>query len=173
MADLVTHLCTVLLPGALVPYRAVGLVALGTVVPDAFGRVVPMALELGQGAGLPIPDPFVWSFGLFHSPVGATLLCGAFALSFVREHRHEAFAALTLGAQIHLFIDVLQFHHGRGYPLLAPFSWETYELGVIGSEATVDLALPLLGATAVAWLLRTAIRWRAARRPSSEHPHRS
>lgn len=167
MADLVTHLCSVLLPAAFVRHRAIGLVAIGSVMPDAFGRVVPMALELGQGVGLPIPDPVVASFGALHAPVGLVVLSGLLAQAFAAGERTTAFRALILGALAHLLLDVLQFHHGRGYPLLAPFSWETYELGVIGSEATVDVALPLLAITALAWTVRTRLRWRGPAPPES------
>ena len=170
MADLVTHLCSVLIPGTLVPHRAVGLVAVGSVLPDALGRVVPMALEVTQGLGAPVPDPLIWAFGAFHSPAGLLLTSGLFAQSFLRGQRIEAFTALTLGCAAHLLVDVLQFHHGRGYPLLAPFSWETWELGLIGSEATVDLALPLLGVTAVLWAIRGALWWSRRQQPEVEKP---
>ncbi len=169
MADLVTHVCSVMLPGAFVPHRAVGTVAIGVALPDVFGRVVPLGLELAQTRGLGIPDPLVWAFGAFHTPAGLLLTNAVLSQSFVRGQRTEAFVALTIGGTLHLLVDVLQFHHGRGYPLLAPFSWETFELGLIGSEATVDLALPLLGLTAFVWAIRGAIAWsRKPPEPPSE-----
>jgi len=167
VADLVTHLCSVLLPGALIPHRAVGLAAIGVVLPDALGRALPMTLELGQHVGVTIPDPLVWAFGAFHSPAGLLLTCAALSQSFVRGQRNEAFVALTGGATLHMVVDVLQYHHGRGYALLAPFSWQTFELGLIGSEATVPLALPLLGATALAWAVRGLLAWRRRRKDAA------
>ncbi|MEN0064276.1 MAG: hypothetical protein AAGA48_19150 [Myxococcota bacterium] len=168
MADLVTHVCAVLLPGVLVRSRALGLVAVGTVLPDALGRAVPMALEIAQDNGVGIPDPVIWSFGAFHSPAGLLLASASLSQSFVKGQRTEAFIALTIGAAVHVLIDLLQYHHGRGYPLLAPFSWETYEIGVIGSEVTVDLALPLLAVTAALWAIRLGIRfWRQRNRSES------
>jgi len=164
VADLVTHLCTVLLPGALIPHRATGLAAIGVVLPDALGRVVPMALELAQQAGTGIPDEFVWAFGAFHSPVGILLANATLSQSFQRGLRNEAFVALTLGGALHLLLDVTQFHHGHGYPLLAPVSWQTFELGILSSEATVALALPLLGVTALAWAVRGYLSSRRRRR---------
>lgn len=165
MADLVTHLSTVLLPGSLVSHRAVAGVAIGVVLPDALGRVVPMALELAQSAGVGIPDPLVWSFGALHAPAGILLTNATLAQAFVRDQRLEAFLALTLGGALHVLVDLLQFHYGRGYPLLAPFSWQEYEIGIIGSELTVDFALPLLGLTLLFWGIRGAIAW--SRRPAT------
>lgn len=154
MADLVTHVCTALLPAALVRVRGAGLVVVGTVLPDVFGRVVPLALEQGQRIGLPIPVEAVVPWGILHTPTGGVVLAATLATAFVPQDRGRAFVALTLGIALHLALDVLQFHHGQGYTLLVPWSWATFELGWIGSEATVPWALPLLGATAVAWIPR-------------------
>ncbi|MEO0602822.1 MAG: hypothetical protein AAF211_15370 [Myxococcota bacterium] len=171
MADLVTHLCSVLLPGAIVPHRALGAAAIGVVLPDALGQAPPIALGLLQEAtGLSIPEPLLWSFGAFHAPVGILLTTAMLSQSFVRGQRTEAFVAMTAGAAMHLLVDLLQFHHGRGYALLAPFSWETFELGLIGSESTVDLALPILGVTAAAWVVRGGLWWLRRRRPEQGAP---
>ncbi|HHO51110.1 MAG TPA: hypothetical protein ENK18_09635 [Deltaproteobacteria bacterium] len=159
MADLVTHLCSALLPGAFLRSAWVPLIGVGTVLPDALGRAVPLALERIQLAGAPLPDEVIWSWGALHGPSGMLLVGPLIALAFVRGQRGPALQALWLGVVLHLSLDVLQFHHGQGYPLLAPLSWATFELGWIGSEATVPLALPLLGITAAAWLPRGLQRW--------------
>lgn len=152
MADLVSHLCVALLPGAASRSPRVALVGVGTVVPDLFGRAVPLALEQVQAAGAPIPDPALWLWGALHEPAGYTLVAGLCALAVVRRDRRAAFGALWLGCALHTALDLTQFHHGHGYLVLAPLSSATFELGWIGSEATVDAAPWLALATAIAWL---------------------
>ena len=143
-----------LLPGAFVRGALrplVGAVTLGSVLPDVLGRVVPLALEQAQLRGLPVPVLLVLPWNALHSPAGSLAAAGVVAFLFVPEHRSRVFAAVALGIGLHLGLDVLQFHHGQGYPLLLPFSWATFELGWIGSEATVPWALPLLALTGLAW----------------------
>lgn len=159
MADLVTHLCSALLPGAFVRSPWVPLIGVGTVLPDALGRAVPLFLERVQLAGIALPDELIWPWGALHGPSGMLLTAPLLALAFVRSQQGPALASLWLGAALHLGLDVLQFHHGQGYPLLAPVSWATFELGWISSEATVPLAWPLLSVTAAAWLPRGLARW--------------
>lgn len=161
MADLVTHLCTALLPGVLVGrWRWVAPTALGTVLPDLGSRVVPLGLEQ-IGRLVPLPDVVFWPWGVLHEPVGCVLTAAAIALCFVPRDRRVVLAGLLLGCALHLGLDVLQDHHGEGYALLVPVSLATFELGWIGSEATVGWALPLAGLTGLAWTLRI---W-ADRRP--------
>ena len=72
-------------------------------------------------------------------------------------------ANLLGGMLLHMAIDLLQSHLGVGYPLLFPFSTHAVELGLIGSEATVPLALPL--AVLAVWVWR---RGQPADVPSAE-----
>ncbi len=155
MADLVTHLATALLPGALVG-RRIAAVALGTALPDLGARVAPMALEALQQRGLPVPDGLILAFGVLHEPLPLVLLCAVLAGAFAPGVRVPTLLGLWLGCGIHLALDVTQDHHGQGYFLLAPFHLGRYELGWIGSEATVDWAPGLAIATAAAWLARWA-----------------
>jgi hypothetical protein len=141
----------------------------GTILPDALGRVVPLGLEVLQQAGAPIPGPLIWMWAALHEPLGWSLVCLLLAQGFVAEHRRLVLGGLWLGCALHTGLDVLQFHHGEGYLLLAPLSTRRLELGWIGSEATVVVALPLLAATAVGWLPRLveerwgvpSVRWPA------------
>ncbi|MCB9689459.1 MAG: hypothetical protein H6735_30760 [Alphaproteobacteria bacterium] len=151
MADLVTHACTALLPGAAFRSRAVGVVALGAVLPDLCGRVIPLGLEL-LGRAVPLPEWVTWPWTALHEPLGWSLTAGLLASSFVEGQRARAFRLLALGCTLHTLVDLLQDHHGEGYLLLAPLSVSRFELGWIGSEATVPWALPLLAATALAWV---------------------
>lgn len=170
MADLVTHACTALLPGAFVRSRWIGVVTVGTVLPDVLGRVVPLGLERLQLLGAPIPPAAIPAFGPLHGVVGSALTALFVALWFVPGRRRGAFLALMLGVALHLGVDVTQFHHGQGYPLAAPLDWTPFELGWIGSEATVPYALPLLALTGLAWSFRW---WRdraGGRAPPSTPP---
>ncbi len=66
-----------------------------------------------------------------------------------------------------MLIDLTQRHVGLGYPLLVPFSSRDFELGVMGSEATVPWAPAIAAFTVGLWGLR---RWwdrRGAPRPDA------
>lgn len=152
MADLVTHLCSALLPGAFLRGRALGAVVFGTVLPDLISRVPPLALELTERIGvLRVPDALLLPWGIFHEPVALVPACTLLALAFARHDRWLALTGLLGGCALHLGLDLLQDHHGNGYFLLAPCSLERYELGLIGSEATVHIAVPLALVTFVTW----------------------
>lgn len=171
MADLVTHVCSALLPGAFVRTRWIGVVAVGTVLPDVLGRVVPLGLERLQLLGAPIPAAAIPAFGPLHGVIGSGLVALLLAQGFVPGRQWAAGIALGVGVALHLLLDVTQFHHGQGYAMWAPLSWSTFELGWMGSEATVPWALPLLGLTGLAWAVRG---WRDRRRrpagPESSPP---
>lgn len=164
MADLVTHLCTVLLPGAFVRSRFVPIAALGVLLPDLSARAVPVAIGSAIEAGLPLPLEAVWPWSAFHEPLGVVLVATGLSLLFVERDRRGVWRALVLGGAAHLCLDLLQDHHGRGYALLAPFSTLTFELGWIGSEATVAWAPALALLTAIAWTVRF---WRARQQPAT------
>jgi hypothetical protein len=154
VADLVTHVCVVLLPGSLVRSPLVVVAAAGAALPDLLGRAVPMALDGARRAGAPIPEAAVWPWVGLHEPFGWILVSIVIGQLFVRAHRWRVVVALWAGAAVHTLLDLLQDHHGQGYLLLAPFSVRSFELGWIGSEATVSWSVPLAIATAAAWLLR-------------------
>lgn len=152
MADLVTHLCTALLPGAFLRGRALGAVVLGVALPDLISRAPALGLELLDRIGVvPIPDVLLLPWGVYHEPVALLLACGLLSLAFVRRDRAVALIGLIGGCALHLGLDLLQDHHGQGYFLLAPCSLQRFELGLVGSEATVPLALPLALTTSVTW----------------------
>ena len=68
--------------------------------------------------------------------------------------RWRALGLLLVGAATHIGLDVLQDHHGCGYALAFPLSSKVFELGWIGSQATVEWAPWLALITALAWGLR-------------------
>ena len=153
MADLVTHLCTALLPKALFGGRHTAVFALGTAMPDVVARVPGLALGLVLGDA--VPEPLIRVVEVAHQPLGSALMCMVAAWVFPQQDRLRAMLCLTAGAWLHLAVDVLQDHQGQGYFLLAPFHLGRFELGCMGSEATVAWAPWLALITAVAW----AVRW--------------
>lgn len=160
MADLITHLASALIPGVGLRADRAVLLALGSALPDIGGRVPGLVAEAVELAGGHIPEVLYAPFGILHQPVGAGL--AAVLLAFVLHPRDRSAGAALLvgGVALHLAVDVLQYHHGRGYFLLAPFHFGRFELGWIGAEATVPLAPWLALATLSVWGIRWALAWR-------------
>lgn len=160
MADLVTHLAAVLLPAAVLPDRrwAVPL-AMGAVLPDLLSRVPSLALEFVDRF-LAVPEVVFWPWGAMHEPIGVGLAVAVLAGRFATDQRRWVAGALLAGAASHVLLDVMQDHHGQGYFLLAPFSVRRFELGWVGAQDTVHVALPLGIAAALAWMAR----WRLGSR---------
>ncbi|MCO4745456.1 MAG: metal-dependent hydrolase [Proteobacteria bacterium] len=96
-----------------------------------------------------MPDLFYAFCDVGHMPVGTALWCGLVAQAFA--DRRAAFVWLLAGGALHYLLDILQDHDGVGYRLFWPVSPGRFELGWIGSEATVGVALPLLAATLLLW----------------------
>ena len=156
MADLITHLCTGALPAALFAPGAVVPLCVGATLPDLTGRAPQMVLSMAQ---LPLPNPLIWAFDVLHQPLPQLLLAGLFALGFQPAHQVRVFGWTAAGVALHFLLDVLQDHHGHGYYLLFPLSDWRWELGWIGSEATVDWAPWILALTLLAWGIR-GLQWR-------------
>lgn len=151
MADLITHLCTGALPAALLAPRAVVPLCVGVTMPDLTGRAPQMLISI---LDLPLPNPVIWAFDVLHQPLPQTLLAGLFALAFHPTQQARVFGWTCAGVVLHFLLDVLQDHHGHGYYLAFPLSEVRWELGWIGSEATVPWAPWVLALTVVAWVVR-------------------
>ncbi|MCB9692994.1 MAG: hypothetical protein H6736_14380 [Alphaproteobacteria bacterium] len=165
MADLVTHVCSGLVPAALVWPRAVVPLAIGTVLPDLSGRVPQMAL-VALDLDVVLPGRVLWMLDVAHTPVAQALLVGLLAQAF--RDRGRVAGWMLVGVALHFALDVLQDHHGNGYYLLFPASVERWELGWIGSEATVAWAPWALLFTVLAWGARLA--WSRRRGESPPGP---
>lgn len=137
MADLVTHVCTGLIPAALFFPRATVPLAIGTVLPDLTGRVPQMGLVLLK-LDTVLPETVLWMLDVAHTPVAQLCLVVALAQGF--RERWRVGGLLAVGVALHFALDVLQDHHGNGYYLWFPFSTARWEAGLIGSEATVAWA---------------------------------
>lgn len=160
MPDLVTHLCSALLPGVGLRLDRAALLALGTALPDIGGRVPGIVLYGLGRLGVPIPDGIGLAFGVLHQPVGVSLLAAMLSFILPERERPAATVALVGGALLHLALDLLQDHRGFGYALLFPLSTVRYEIGLIAPEATVPWAPALALLTALVWAVRL---WRARR----------
>jgi hypothetical protein len=160
MADLLTHMATGLLfkAGTRGPYTA-ALVA-GTVLPDLGARVPAIGFSALAKSGLPIAPEIPYAFEVLHMPLGMALLSLLIACFFREDQRVGVFFNLLGGCLLHLALDVTQDHLGVGYLLGFPFSTADFELGWVGTEATV-LWAPLFGLVAL-------VLWR--RRLGSAHP---
>ena len=154
MADLLTHVGTAFLAKAATRRAGTGVFVVGVTLPDLAARVPGMALqELGE-RGLAIPEPLYHASTVFHQPVGMVLLVLLIASFFVGPQQRLVFWNLLGGCLLHLAIDLLQGHVGGGHMLFFPLSTQDYELGWMGTEASVMVAPVLLAAGYGIW------RWR-------------
>ena len=158
MADLVTHAAA----GALVkagtrgPHAAAFIA--GNLLPDLLCRLPAMVCTGVNQHVVELPPLLLYGWSPLHMPAGMLLSAWLLSLLFGADVRRGVFWNLLGGMALHLGLDMLQSHLGVGYALLFPVSYQTFELGWIGSEATVPVALPL---AALAWWL-----WRRRRLPA-------
>jgi len=126
----------------------------GTVLPDLCARVPSMAFAALAKSGVSIAPEIPYAFEVLHMPVGMLLLCLLIACFFEPEQRRSVFFNLLAGCFLHLALDLTQDHLGVGYLLGFPFTTADFELGWLGSEATV-LWAPLFALVAGGlWWLR-------------------
>jgi len=86
------------------------------------------------------------------------LLCAALAL--LSQAPKKIFAILSFNTAIHLLFDALQTKWGNGVHLVAPISWETWNLGLFWPESATTLFLTAVGIGVVGWTF-----WRGAEDP--------
>lgn len=153
MPDLITHGCSALLLGfALVGRRrasALPLFVAGTLLPDVLARVPAIIFGEVNSKIQPLPPGLIYGWDPMHQPVGMALVSVILACLMPPEGRLRAFCVLLAGMLLHLGLDLLQFHEGAGHMLLFPFSDRTWEIGLIGSEDSVFVAIPLAALTAL------------------------
>ena len=161
MPDGVTHFAAAYLLGNLFPRdRATVLFYVGAVLPDVLARP----------AGYLFHRPIYSGFQPLHLPLGYLLAALFISLFFEARLRKKAFVLLLLGGFLHLAMDALQLHvGGRGYLLLFPFSWTTFEAGWFRPEASLSLVpylLPLM-------LLIEGVRYMMGRKRAAQGPGRN
>ena len=150
MADLVTHAAVGLLLKSVTARRHTAVLIAGTLLPDLLSRLPSMVCSAARVV-VEVPSLLIYGWDPLHTPAGMLLSSYAISLLFVAEHRRGVFLNLLGGMLLHMAVDLLQSHLGVGYPVLFPFSLHAFELGLIGSEATVPLAIPLAILAGVVW----------------------
>ncbi|MCB9777615.1 MAG: metal-dependent hydrolase [Alphaproteobacteria bacterium] len=155
MADLLTHAAVGLLlkrgqhaarqrtGAADRPLHLASFVA-GNLLPDLLSRLPVAITSQLHSHGLKLPPVLLHGFGPLHVPAGMALASLALSLAFRREQRAAVFGNLFVGMLCHLALDLAQSHAGAGYLVAFPLSKTPWELGWIGTEATVPVAIPLL-----------------------------
>jgi hypothetical protein len=147
MPDLLTHIIIAQGWRKGLGYSLTSWFLVGTVLPDILTRPFNIIF----------PSLF-WFFMPLHTPVGLFLVCAFISRFFQPEKQNPVLYNLLGGSALHLLLDLFQKHIGSGYHLLFPFSWSSFEIGLIWPETSLYL-LPLwlaMGAFfAGRWLLRT------------------
>ncbi len=122
-------------------------VLLGCVIPD-----LPWIL---QRALRPIPALDLYDLRLYAvvqaSLLGSLLLCGSLAL-LARDAR-RVFTILSLNVLLHLLLDATETKWANGVNLLAPFSWELWNLGWYWPESPVVPVLSVWGLLYGVWVV--------------------
>jgi len=122
MPDWFTHTLVGWITGKAIEIE-VGLVVIGSLIPD----LVKINLA------------FIW-FGLdhrhffepIHTPAGAFLIAGIFALFF--KDTKKAFIPLGIGVTTHFILDFFLLHVSGGMKLLFPVSWEEWQYHLFSSD---------------------------------------
>ncbi len=154
MADLVTHLATAFFWKAATRRPHLTSFVLGVALPDLVGRAPVSALQSLHRHGVTAPDRLVEGIAVLHLPLGFVPVTLALALLFEERRRAAVWMNLLGGCSLHLALDLTQHHVGKGYMLLFPFTDWDFELGWIGSEATVPYAPFLLPISLMLWAWR-------------------
>jgi hypothetical protein len=77
-----------------------------------------------------IPATHDWMFP-FHTPIGAFLACGIFALLFKPALQKKAFMFLGLGSVLHFLLDGFQKQIVGNNYWLYPFTWKDFGYGIL------------------------------------------
>ena len=152
VADLLTHGAAALVVKAATSVRMASVFVAGTLLPDVASRVPSIGLGLVHVHIMRVPEWMLFAWEPLHQPFGMVLLAYLLSMLFSAQIRPAVFLNLLGGMALHMMLDLLQSHHGAGYMLMFPFSTASFELGWIGSEATVPAALPLV--VFAIWLVR-------------------
>ncbi|MFT4979933.1 MAG: hypothetical protein ACI8S6_005845 [Myxococcota bacterium] len=156
MADLVTHAAVGVLVKAITRGPHAAAFIAGNLLPDVLSRLPAMLCSGIDQHIVRLPPLLLYGWNPLHMPAGMVLAAWLLSMLFDSSVRRGVFWNLLGGMAVHLGLDLLQSHLGVGYALLFPLSHQTHELGWIGSEDTVLIALPLALFAAVLWRRRRA-----------------
>ena len=122
---------------------------LGCIIPD-LPWILRKATRVVAPASVNAYDHWLYAHiqsSLFFS----LILCACFALFSAAPRR--VFLILGLNALLHLLLDALQTKWGNGVNLLAPISWDLWNVGLFWIDSLVTYLLTLLGLGVIAWEL--------------------
>ena len=164
MPDLVTHGASGLLLGMAFAWRRpapmLPLFVAGNLLPDVLCRVPAILFGELDSHVLLVPRLLIYGWEPLHQPLGMALAALALALLFEPASRGRVWLQAYLGMLLHLLMDLFQFHEGAGNMLFFPLDDRSYEIGLVGSEASVRVALPLALLAGLVW------GWRRRKLPS-------
>lgn len=147
MPDLVTHTATAWIGGRRTPlWRHRGMLLLGAVLPDLISR--PFYLLW--------PATF-WSVSAWHSPLACFLVALWISALFPTHEQGNVLKALGLGLLLHFALDATQKHVLVSYWWFFPFSWWSYEDGLLWPEQWLGIA-PWLAGVAILLELSFVLR---------------
>ncbi len=134
----------------------------GTIIPDIpwiFQRIL---------YNVPVIDPY--SLRLWTTIQASLLFCLLFSWAAAAFARRPGLVFVLLGCNclLHLLLDAMQIKWGNGVHLLAPFSWQTMDLGFIWPEHYAGYILSFIG------LVYLLFYWKTLRREGlalSRSPH--
>jgi hypothetical protein len=107
----------------------------GTVLPDILTRPFNILFP-----------SFFWLFMPLHTPVGLLFVCLSMSQLSPAASRRSVFYNLAGGAALHLLLDLFQRHIAGSYYLLFPFSWRSFEIGLVWPETSLYLLPIWIGA---------------------------
>ena len=116
----------------------IGLVVAGSLIPDLYKIILAFSwLKIDTHNFL---DPL-------HTPAGAFIISGLFALFFINSKK--AFLFLSAGILSHFILDFFLVHISGGMKIFFPFSWNEYQIYIMRSEDYLMTIVALIAAIIV------------------------
>jgi hypothetical protein len=123
MVDWLTHSLIGWITGKTIK-QEISLIVIGSLIPDIFKSYLLVNWFIkGDTQNFFLP---------LHTPFGAILIAGIFALFF--PNIKETLIPLGIGITTHFILDLTLLNVSGGILLLYPFSWNEWQLGLIRSD---------------------------------------
>jgi hypothetical protein len=159
--DLLTHAALGSMLGVASRRRVLIWLVVGSVLPDLASRLPGLGMALASRLlGFSVSYDLLQSVELGHVPSAVVVLCLLIALLLPAHMRSAVLLGLGCGSMVHLALDTAQRHLTGGYLVLYPLSMKRFELGLVDSEASLDLLPYTVGAAVVLLVVRWASRRR-------------
>ncbi len=133
MPDLVTHFAAAYflkIPDRWSRFRVPFYI--GALLPDLLAR--PLSI---------LYPPVSYTVYSLHTPIVSLIVCLLITQFFEKEIRSGVRINLLLGTFLHFGLDIFQKHITISYYWLFPFSWKSFELGLVWPEDSLK-AVPVL-----------------------------